>query len=387
MGVVLAVGLLVSAGIDLLVARRLDRRLGGAGAAGALQFAGSVVCAVAFASVFAGFWLPQELRFGYALLAGLAFRIAYAFYDLPQNALMALATADPAARDRVAATRIWFSGVATLLVAGAVGPLIAGRDEAAAWLYLSLAVAIGVPAVISAGLLARIVRQAGPGTVRLRQTTPSARGGGAPRGFWLLIFLMFVTSLATPLFAKVEPFFAVYVLASPVWGGLIVVAMALGVTVGQPVWNRLARRVSRTRVLWVAAMLQVGSLALFWALPPDAPGGLGLAAFGFGIGNGGVGMALWGGFSEVVARSTRQGGAGAAYGAFTATAKIALAIGGLGLGAALETMGYRQGQTMGLVVLMTVVPGLGALACIVIAAAWRRSDLRSVSAGIEEAKA
>ena len=286
---------------------------------------------------------------------------------------MALATSDAASRDRVAATRIWFSGIATLIVAGAVGPLIAGRDEAAAWLYFGLAVCIAGPAILSAGLLARVVRGTGAATSAVAPVA-SRRRLAPPPLFWILVALMFVTSLATPLFSKVEPYFAAYSLASPLWGGVIVVAMALGITLGQPIWNTLTRRLSRAAVLAVGALTQVLALGAFWALAPEAPAALAVCAFVFGLGNGGVGMVLWGGFSEVVARFTQAGGgAGAAYGLFTATAKLALALGGLGLGAALQIIDYRHGDTHGLLLLMTLAPGLGALACLALALVWGRS--------------
>ncbi|MEQ7156454.1 MFS transporter [Brevundimonas aurifodinae] len=373
MGMVLAIGLLVSAAIDLIVARVLDSQMMTAAGAAALQFKGSILCAIAFASIFLGFWIPPDLRFAYALATGLAFRTAYAIYDLPQNALMALATSDAASRDRVAATRIWFSGIATLMVAGAVGPLIAGRDEATAWLYFGLAVGIAGPAILSAGLLARVVR--GTGTAKPVGVSSEPRRRLAPPPlFWILIALMFLTSLATPLFSKVEPYFAAYSLASPSWGGVIVVAMALGITLGQPIWNALTGRLSRAAVLGVGALTQAVGLGVFWALAPAAPAALAASAFVFGVGNGGVGMVLWGGFSDVVARFTQPGGAGRAYGLFTATAKVALALGGLGLGAALQIMDYRDGDADGLLLLMIVTPGLGALGCLALALAWERDN-------------
>lgn len=372
MGLVLAIGLLVSAAIDLFIARLLDGHMIDAAGAAALQFKGSILCAAAFAAIFLGFWIPPDLRFAYALSTGLVFRTAYAVYDLPQNALMALATADATSRDRVAATRIWFSGVATLIVAGAVGPLIAGRNEATAWLYLGLAAGIAGPAILGAGLLSRLVRGAGVTAPAVATAASRRRLAPPPPPFWILVALMFVTSLATPLFSKVEPYFAAYSLASPLWGGMIVVTMALGITLGQPIWSALTGRLPRARVLGLAALTQALALGVFWSLAPETPAALAASAFVFGLGNGGVGMVLWGGFSEVVARFTRAGGAGPAYGLFTATAKSALALGGLGLGAALQVIDYRDGDSNGLLLLMTLVPGLGALGCLVLAMAWGR---------------
>ncbi|WP_293353626.1 MFS transporter [Phenylobacterium sp.] len=94
-------------------------------------------------------------------------------------------------------------------------------------------------------------------------------------------------------------------------------------------------------------------------LAPGAPQSLTVAAFLFGLGSGGVGMVLWGAFSDVVARDAR-GREGMAYGVFTATAKVALAMGGLGLGAALESFDYRDVESDGLLGLMSLIPAGGA---------------------------
>ena len=369
MGVVLAIGLLVSAGIDLLVGGRFADRLSDIGRAARLQFVGSICCALAFAGVFLGFWIPDGARFAYAVGAGLIFRLAYAVYDLPQNALMALATDDAAGRDRVASTRIWFSGAATLLVALSVGPLIAGRGVEAATLYIALAVAIAVPAIASAGLLARTLSRSPLGRSPAPPDPALRKRERPPRLFWLLLGLMVVTSLATPIFSKVEPFFAAFVLRSPTWGGVIVTAMALGITLGQPVWTLLCARFSRITTLVVSAMLQVVALSAFWLLSTAHPLGLAGAAFVFGLGNGGVGMVLWAAFSEVVA-TAGKGREGLAYAVFTAVAKVSLGLGSLVLGAVLGGFDYRNADSEGLAELMTAIPAVGALLCLVIAVVW-----------------
>lgn len=369
MGVVLALGLLVSAGIDLLVGGRFADRLSDTGRAARLQFVGSICCALAFTGVFLGFWIPEGARFAYAVGAGLVFRLAYAVYDLPQNALMALATNDAAGRDRVASTRIWFSGAATLLVALSVGPLIAGRGTEAATLYVTLAAAVAVPAIASAGLLARTLTQG----LNSGLPAPPARALCKPERppwlFWLLLGLMVVSSLATPIFSKVEPFFAAFVLRSPTWGGVIVTAMALGIILGQPVWTILCARFSRITTLVVAAILQVVGLLAFWLQSTAHPLGLAGAALVFGLGNGGVGMIQWAAFSEVVATAGR-GREGLAYAVFTAVSKVSLSLGSLVLGTVLGAFDYRDSENDGLAAIMTVIPAVGAILCLMVAAVW-----------------
>lgn len=385
MGVVLALGLGASAVIDAGVGARLTRLMPDAAAAARFQFIGSILCAAAFAAIFAGFWIPVEHRFAYALATGLAFRVAYAVYDVPQNALMTLATRDPRARNRVAATRIWFSGLATLVIAAAVAPMIAGRGETGAALYLGVAVAMAAPAVLAAGLLAWRARRVDPAA---SAQEPAARGGRLrpSRTFWLMMALMAITSLATPLFSKVEPFYAVYVLRSPALGGAIVAGMAVGILAGQPLWPFVSARLTRAGTTAIAALLQLFGLGLI--VVPGAPvWSLILAAFAFGVGNGGVGMALWAGFSDVAARDA-PGREGLAFGLFSGLAKICLAAGGLGLGLALTAGDYRAPDGGLLPLLMAGIPALGALACLIVAWLWaRRGETGSGETGAAPAPA
>lgn len=375
MGIVLGLGLIVSAGIDVIIATRFRRTLSNTAATGRLQFVGSVLCALAFLGVFLGFWIPASFGFAYALAAGLAFRVAFALFDLPQNALMALATSDSAGRDRVASTRIWFSGVAILVVALAVGPLVADLESSAGAIrYLVLAILVGVPAVIGSAALAHVVSRTDPAVPEMSPERVDAAAFPRPSAvFSLLIILMVVTSLATPIFSKLEPYFASFVIRSPLWGGVIISAMALGVVLGQPAWALLCRRQSRAGVMVGAAGAQIVSLLWFLIWPVDQPIGFAGAAFVFGLGNGGVGMVLWGAFSDTVARAAK-GQEGLSYAAFTATAKVTLGLGGLGLGAALALIDYRGSESAILVTLMTTVPATGAVVIVLIGMVWLRLE-------------
>lgn len=376
MGWILALGLMISALIDLYAAPRLSTRMVDARSAGWLQLAGASLCGVTFAAVFLGFWVPVELRFAYAMAAGLAFRCAYAIYDIPQNALMSLGTTDDGSRNRVAGTRIWFSGTAILLIAVAITPLISERGEAGASLYLGLAFSVSVVAVLSSGGLAVYLGRQG---AVARPVVPKS-GGRTPRWsgeYALLMVLMAITSLASPLFSKVEPYFVVFVLEAPALGGLIMASMAIGIVIGQPVWTFVSIRSSRNRVLVSSAVLEMIGLALI-AIPGAPPWFLLFAAFSFGLGNGGIGMVLWAGFSEVASRDA-PGREGIAFAQFSALAKVCLAAGGFLIGLALASQDYRGGETDALVALMAGVPALGALGCLGVAWFWGRLARRRIS--------
>ena len=374
MGLVLCAGLVVSAVIDVVVGARLGRVMPDARSAGRLQLFGAAACAAAFLAITAGVWAPIEWRFAYILTAGLAFRIAYALYDVPQNALMSLGVSDAAARNRVAATRIWFSGLAALIITAAVAPLLsAGQDDLPTYFWVTFggsAFAVAAAAGLSIAL-ARVEEPANrnPGFVPAARWRPS-------NTFWLITALMAVTSIATPLFAKTAPFFAAYVLKSPIWGGAVASGMAVGILAGQPIWPLISRRWSLAATLAVAAVIQlVGLSAIAHATTRLAETTLHtfvLAAFLFGLGNGGVGMALWAGFSAVTARQA-PGYEGLAFGLLSGVAKLGLSIGAIVLSAVIGGLRHESGDAVALTAMMAGVPAGGALIGLVIACVWTQT--------------
>ncbi|MBV2150082.1 MFS transporter [Sphingobium sp. AS12] len=361
MGAVLATGFLIGAAVDLVVGFGLERRLTTASSASHIQFVGAILCSASLIAVFLGASMPMEFRFGYALAAGIVFRLGFAAYDIPQNALMALATVDTHGRMRIASTRIWFSGAATLIVAFTVGPLIARRDQPEAVSFLlGLAVLFAIVAIGSAWLLLHLLRdqrpEARPGTVA---AFPRVR---LPADFWLLLLVMAATSIFTPAFGKLEPYFATYALRSAWWGGVVVILMAAGIVVGQPVWLHLCTRMAGGLVMLLNALLQIVALTAFWLIGPAHPIASAVAAFMFGLGNGGVGMVQWAAFSETV---TRLGPSrtGFSYGLFAAAGKLSLAVGSLLLAAVLAPIDFRGPDGADLIILMVAIPGVGALCC------------------------
>lgn len=374
MGLVLVSGFLVSAIIDISVGLSLQRWLQNAPAAGRLQVAGAVLSSAALAATFLVVWVPEDARLAAAIGLGIAFRLAFATYDIPQNALMSLATIDRETRLRVASTRIWFSGAATLLVAASVGPMIAQAGTAnGPWLLLGLSLAFSVVAILAAAALANQLSRSG--AARSVEPLASLAGWRPSRGFLLLVAVSMVTTVFTPAFAKLEAYFAAFALQSASWGGTIMIAMALGIVAGQPVWVKLARRGSSARVMTVAAMVQIVGLAGFWSVGASAPLASAAAAFVFGLGNGGVGTVQWHAFSDIVAREApRQ--AGLAYGLFVGSGKLGLAAGAALIAGALAAGDYRDPASTMLVTLMTALPACGAILLCLIAALLRSGTRR-----------
>lgn len=333
MGLVLTVGLLFSAGMDLLVGFGCRRQMATPALAGRLQAFGALAAAVGLIAFLATPYAPEPGRWVWALTTVSLFRAGFALYDVPQNALMSVATATHAARAKVAAVRIAGSGLASIAVAAFVGPLIAAHRSGGDGVSLVMMVGgvAAVCAVVSAGLLALAVRQ-GPSTPRLAPADVAWRG----RAILLTPYLAMMAAMmiAPPLFQKLEPYFATQVLDSASWGGVIILAAAIGVTVGQPVWLAMSAR-TRTRLFLVTAAIQAMGGLVFLVVPATSPIPLTVGAFLVGLGNGGLGVAKWAAFSDAASRHF-PGREGAAFAIFAASGKLTLALGVIIVAAVLE---------------------------------------------------
>jgi glycoside/pentoside/hexuronide:cation symporter, GPH family len=367
MGLVLASGFLLSAGIDVAVGLLCQRWLRNAQTAGRMQVMGAVLSSLALAGLFMIGWFAPEERFLGAIGLGIAFRVAYAIYDIPQNALMSLATIDRDTRLRVASTRIWFSGAATLIVAAAVGPMVAQTgSQSGPWFLVGLsltfsAVAIVAAVALSAELSNRADEQRAEPSMAPASWNPSL-------GFWLLLAVSLITTVFTPVFSKLEAYFAAFTLQSPWWGGMIIIAMALGVVGGQPLWVQLVRATSSAQTLAIAAVLQIAGLLVFWSFGASLPQVSALAAFVFGLGNGGAGTVQWHAFSDIVAKEAHAR-AGLAYGLFVGVGKVGLAGSAALIAGALAVTDYREPANVMLVTIMTLLPAVGAVLLCLVAAA------------------
>jgi GPH family glycoside/pentoside/hexuronide:cation symporter len=376
MGIVLATGFLVSAVIDLGVGHGLQRRLADAASASRLQLLGSILCSIASLIVFFGASMPAELRFSYAIGAGIAFRFAFAAYDIPQSALMALATTDPESRLRLASTRIWFSGAATLAVAASVGPLVATHDgPGGIGFLLGLTAIFAFAAIVSAWLLARRLRDHVPPDASAERPDSVVTRKRARSEFWLLLLIMVATAAFTPAFSKLEPYFATYTLRSAWWGAIVIFLAAAGILVGQPIWLALCRKGSRATIAFGCALLQIVALLAFW-LGAQNPPAAACAALLFGLGNGGVGMVQWAAFSEAV-NGMAPSRTGPSYGLFAATGKIGFACGGLLIATMLSTIDFRGAGSAHLPTMMTAITALGAVLVIAAAIGLRALELRT----------
>lgn len=357
MGVILAAGFVCGAVADLMVGQRCAPRLTGALGAARLQMIGACCCALTLALFFAGALVPEPWRLAYALVGGICFRMCYALFDLPQNALLSLGTGDDDSRSRVAALRIFFSGAAALMVGASIGPLLStGASGSTPLRFFIMSLILGLVAIFTAANLYLIIKWCAGAVLPTDQKLPStplhlqAFLTGLAPAIWIIVAMSLVTATSVSFFNKIEPYYAAYVLNAPVWGGLIMASAACGQALSQPVWSYLSRRLERARLITICAGLLMVTAGMFWvcAMWPVAAVG---CAFLFGAAGGGMGMVQWAAFADQVSRQ-QASVAGAAYGLLTAAIKVALAVSGLLIGFGLSRFDYRDTESVGLIMAM-----------------------------------
>lgn len=378
MGAVLAVSLLFSAAADVILGRLLRQCLSRPLPAGSLQVWGCIFVSLALLALFAAPLAPVETRFGWVIAALLAFRISYSVYDTPQNALMTLATRDTASRSRIAALRVAVSGLAALVLAAGVLPMLASEAFAAPRQRIVLFVALGCGMAVI-GLCTAIwlrcalsrpdVAQASPPEAPPSLGARPQRPGASIAALAPLYGMAFAFPFAMSAFAKLEPYYVAYVLASPAWAGALAIAGSTGVLVSQLAWGRVLRRLGRRWAFIVLSFALLASAVVFGVSAQTAWKATIAAGF-IGVASGGLNRLIWSTVADEAAVRGREQ-VGLIYGVFTAVSKTAPAVSGLGLGALLSRFDYRAAGGDGLILLISGFPVLGALACAGIALSWR----------------
>ena len=348
MGVVLAVGLFFGAVADLGVGRAIQSRLSHAAGAAGAQLFGAWLNGGTLFLMFLGPFLPENMRFMYLMATGLLFRIAFSIYDIPQNALMSLATATPAVRTRLASIRMFFSGVSSLLLASALFPVLANISrDAKAWYFLGLGMLMSAVAILTALGLQRRLRGL---TYASEPVAAPGRIGLAPAVWAFIVCMSTITGIAS-VFGKVEPYYATYVIKSAAWGSAIAASLYVGLTISQPAWNFLAQRTSRRRVLILCALLMLGFAALY-AMCGRWPNIAFVVAFGFGVSNGGIAGMMWAIFADKAAHLAK-GREGIAYSMLGAGMKTGIGVAILVLGEILTAWDFRVADPAILIVIAT----------------------------------
>lgn len=371
MGGVLAVSLLVGAVLDVAIGGLCAHRLSNARSAAGLQLEGAILGAGAALALFAVPLVGTDMRLAYALAAALAFRASYSLHDVPQNALLSLATPDDKARTRVAAVRVGASGLAALTLAAGVMPLLAARafttTGSRILLFMALGAGMAIIAVASAALLRRAFRSF-PGGASQKTKTVAASHRDLPRGLAPILGMIFIFMLTVPLFGKLESYFIVYGLRSPTWGAVMGGAGVAGMISTPLLWTRSLERLPRPGAVAALSLALVTTMLVFGFIG-QSPFAACACAFALGSAGGAINLLLWAALGDAAARAD-PARVGLIYGLFTGASKTALAVGAVVLGGLLSQVDYRSDGGEALVRLMAGAPAVGAAACLVMAVLW-----------------
>jgi Na+/melibiose symporter-like transporter len=338
---------------------------------------GALVASTAFVGFAALAALPPAVREQAAILTLLAFRVGYSLLDVPQNTLLAFISTHDVRRTQVASQRYIASGLALLLVTGALTPwvtTVAPQDRAGA--FLLFAVVLAPVSVLAAVGLWAVVR--GAGAVQAETTNaPEALKpptADAATGLLLPLLSILLYSGFMPLFKKLEAYFVAYS-EDLTATSFFMVAAACGQIVGQFGWMWLATRVDLLRMYRLAAALLVVVALAFAALA-----GLGgwvaisLAAL-FGVASTGLLATIWAFLARAAAAAPDR--ATLRFGQLTFCSKIGQAVGVYALGQILGAVPYTEVESQAVLVwTMALGPFLAGAACSAIGAVLQRRDTR-----------
>lgn len=350
MAPVLAVALFASGLFDVAVGQALRRRVRTVRAAAAVQALGACGAGVAFFLFLAIAFLPGPERVAMGVALGLAFRCAYAFYDVPQNAVLGLARGDQL-RAGLSALRFACSGLASLAIAAAAALLLT-RQPQTHW-FAALGASVGVAAIATALLFlwtARTAAAAAPAPVQ-------AQAGAALSAWPALVRLLclgFAITASSVVFMKLEPYFAA-AMATTVARAALMGAVACGgiACQGLTLWGSVRWQPAATVKLCALAALAGG--AGFAALAPQHAAWACACGFLVGFGLNGLGMLLWTAVGNLTAASALLSPA-LAFGLLTCSQKTASALGILVIGAMLD---WRAGSGPAAFAMAPIVLAMG----------------------------
>jgi len=319
-GLGIGLSILLAAGADIVLGRRLGSRIASATMASRIQLRACIATGVALL-LFAGVGLVQGKALAATMMVGLiAFRLTYAGLDITQNALPALIARGERERAAYGMWRTMSGGLARIALSAAFVPLLMHRlRQDQALNFLAMALVIALLATGAAFLLHQRLHADSQEAPGLSAPAPSLPGKVSPRTVPLTL-AMASASMGMTLFQQLEPFFAAQALRRES-ATVFLTAGALGMVGCQPFWRRLTLGSSerRTRVAIMASCL-IGAMLmladrgqeLVWASA---------AGLAYGCGAGGVTLWLW-----VVALDCPPARAMVRISSFSASAKVGQAV-------------------------------------------------------------
>lgn len=367
---ILALTMTLSATLDIVVARTLSHGQLTASKAVHIQAWASLACGIAFIMFGASGLLHPHLREPAAILCISAFRIAYVFIDVPQNALLPLLTDGERERTLFTSTRYVTGGIAAVLVTGVLAPALMHDIASASRTFFVFAVAVSVTAIIGAFLLRTNLHSMGNNEPPTHELKPLTSTDSTP--FGCVLIAMFAVSAGTSTFGRLEMYFVTYGSTANVTQLLL--SIAAGGVLMQPLWLRLSSHYLLPRMLRIAAVSMLLATAGFHVAASTGGATLLIAGFVYGGSCAGVLMGLWALAAGAAAR--RAGGCEPAMNMalLTFSAKMGLAMSAIATGWLLHGVDYRSPASESVLQAMTYAAACGALASMTLSGA--RKSLR-----------
>lgn len=373
MGAALAASLAFSAVVETLVGKVWASRLTSVRSACSLQIPGSLGTGVTLVAFAATALTPAHVRLIYAIGCSCLFRVAFVFHDMPQNCIPALVRASDNARIRLSATRVMYSGIASVVVAATTAFLV-GLDRVHGQMsFLLVSLLLAVIGSAGALLLGRATTQLNDAAPILPST--SGDPGNEQTGtFRALLWLAFIVAGSTGVFGRLESYFAAKALSDNTARIAVLVSIALGMIALQPAWAWLLGKLGpRGAFRAGAATLSAGCVLFFYA--QRNVGALALAGMIYGCGLGGLTLVLWAAVAQLAAGTAARPGTvvpALGFALLTASSRVAAAVSILGVGLWLERIDYGSpvvAASWQLLAPMTGAPLVGGLVCLIWAGA------------------
>lgn len=361
-GLLLALSLVVNALGDRLIGSMLSHRISDIASASRFQLFGSWGTAICFQIFAATGLLPDDWRLAAGLIGLFGFNLVYPFYDVPQNAILALAASTDSERARLSALRYMASGVANLLVSGAFIIMLKGYSgRAGAWHFWWIASLVCLAAIVSASSLGYRARMnLGVHAACRRPEVPSIAAASAPVSVLPLMLAMLTISFGTTIFARLEPYLAAFVLGSRISAGGFMLSVALSNLVSQAGWAWVAARTNLRQAFTLASAALIAGVLLIGLLATLGAGGAIVGGAIYGFGAGGVLQILWAWLARQCSVHPRD--TARLFGRFTFYSKMGLASAALGIGLAMARFDYHH-MSVHLTWLMIGVSATSAVLC------------------------
>jgi Na+/melibiose symporter-like transporter len=347
LGLLLFIFLIWDALTDPVLGVFLTRRRSSTRALIKYQLFGAIFSAATFSLMFSQPTIQGIPPWAYAAVAGLLFRTAYTIYDVPQNVLFHRLAGSDSQRLVFSSLRAALSSFASLCVSGVAFLILAKSTISTQAIgFTFAAIGFSAVAILTAILLQVFVRlvpsdSANPAPDAEQPQMTLSFANQFDTQLCLVLAAGFFLALGWPLFGKLIPFFAKYVLDDAASTGLFIAVVSIAGFVSQPLWMAIGTKMRRTTVLKLTTSAVFLAGTLFGAVSQQ---GLVIATLITGLfaaTTSAVGMLSWTILADTLARPENDKKNDVlAFGAFSFSAKLALGVGGLMVGFLLDYAQY-----------------------------------------------